>query len=70
MRKPRKRKVTSNEGFYTDKDGKKSDRVFHEAILDNPEADEFIAEQAIKNAIRRGIPPDEAKRMFDPKYHG
>lgn len=70
MRKPRKRKFTSNEGFYIDKNGKKSDRAFHEAILDNPEANEFAAQQSIAEAIRLGIPPDKAKRMFDPKHHG
>ncbi len=69
MQKARKREVTSNEGFYIDEDGKKSDRAFHEAILDNPEADKFIAEQAIARAIRQGIPPEEAKRIFDPKHH-
>ncbi len=70
MQKPKRRKVISDEGFYLDEDGKKSDRAFHEAILDNPEADKFIAEQAVARAIQLGIPSDEAKRMFDPTYHG
>lgn len=69
MQRPKKCKVTSNEGFYIDKDGKKSDRAFHEAILDNPEANKAIAEEAIARAIRRGVPPEEAKRIFSPEHH-
>ncbi len=69
MRRPRKRQVISNEGFYIDRRGRKRDRKFHEAILDNPEANKAIAEEAIARAIRQGIPPEEAKRIFDPKHH-
>lgn len=69
MRKARKREFTSDEGFYPDEDGKKSDRAFHEAILDNPEANQAIAEEAIARAIRQGMPPEEAKRIFSADHH-
>lgn len=69
MRKSRKHKVTSYEGFYLTEAGKKSDRAFHEAILDNPEANQVIAEEAIARAIRQGVPPEVAKRIFSADHH-
>ncbi len=36
----------------------------HELILDNPEADKFIAEQAVKRAMASGISREDAERMY------
>ena len=39
----------------------------HELILDNPEADAYIAEQAVRRAIASGMDPDLAERLYRPK---
>jgi hypothetical protein len=39
----------------------------HELILDNPEADAFIAEQAVRRAIERGVSPEMAERLYRSK---
>jgi hypothetical protein len=36
----------------------------HELILDNPEADAYIAEQAVRRAIARGMDPELAESLY------
>ncbi len=36
----------------------------HELILDNPEADAYIAEQAVRRAIASGMDPEMAERLY------
>jgi hypothetical protein len=36
----------------------------HELILDNPEADAYIAEQAVRRAIADGMDPELAERLY------
>ena len=38
----------------------------HELILDNPEADTFIAEQAVRRAVAGGMDPELAERLYRP----
>jgi hypothetical protein len=42
----------------------------HELILDNPEADAYIAEQAVRRAIEGGMDPGMAERLYRPKKQG
>ena len=36
----------------------------HELILDNPEADAYIAEQAVRRAVAGGMDPEMAERLY------
>ena len=36
----------------------------HELILDNPEADAYIAEQAVRRAVAGGMDPEVAERLY------
>lgn len=38
--------------------------AIHDALLDNPEADEAISEQAIERAMRRGLTREQAERLY------
>lgn len=38
--------------------------AMHEGLLDNPEADAPIAEQAIERAMRRGLTREQAERLY------
>ena len=38
----------------------------HELILDNPEADAYIAEQAVRRAVAGGMDPEMAERLYRP----
>lgn len=64
-RKEVKRKRAS-EAFYI-KDGKRQDANIHNPILDNPEARDIIAKQAVKRAMQRyGFTREEAERAYGP----
>jgi hypothetical protein len=39
----------------------------HELILDNPEADAYIADQAVRRAIEGGMDPEMAERLYRSK---
>jgi len=38
--------------------------AIHEDLLDNPDADEAISEQAIERAMRRGLTREQAERLY------
>lgn len=40
------------------------DDAMHEALLDNPDADEAISRQAVERAMRRGLTREEAERLY------
>jgi hypothetical protein len=58
--------VDSNEFFYIDKDGKKSDRGLHEPILNgiSPEGRERIRQATYERARKSGVPEDLIREMY------
>jgi hypothetical protein len=54
----------ARECFSVDKDGKKVDAWIHAELLGSEAADRFVSEQAVRRAIKRGVKPDSAKRMY------
>lgn len=49
---------------YVDKDGNVDDTAFYEELLDNPEADRKLSVMAIERAVKRGVPREEAERIW------
>jgi hypothetical protein len=52
-----------NEAFYTDERGQKADADIHWPILDAVDDTEFRKESFMR-AVKAGIPPDAAARMY------
>ena len=58
-----RRKKGSNELFSL-VDGKKVDAALHDEILNNPDADRALAEQAIERALARGMTRKQAEDLY------
>jgi hypothetical protein len=54
----------SEEFFYRDEDGKKQDASLHDGILRNKNARERAQQDAINDAIRRGVDTTVAEQMY------
>ena len=57
-------KPKSDEGFIETGDGERDDVAFHDAILDNPEAEARLARIARKRAVDGGMDPKTASQMY------
>lgn len=57
-------KKGSRELFTQDEEGRITDAPLHDEILDNPQADELIAAQAIERAIQRGMSRSDAEEVY------
>ena len=54
----------SNEYFYRGSAGKKQDAALHEALLDDPAADETAAQWDVAAAVKDGMSLPEALRAY------
>ena len=52
------------EGYHGDGSGVPDDASFHDEILDNPKADAFTARRSMERAIRGGMDPAMARRVY------
>jgi hypothetical protein len=55
----------SNEFFYLDANGRKSDAALHEDILDNPEADLACRIETARGMIADGHDEQNVRMMYD-----
>ena len=59
-------KMTSNELFYIDKNGKKQGAALHEEILKgiSPEGEATLLRRSMERAIVRGVNPKDAAEVY------
>lgn len=59
--------MSGSKEFYSTIKGKKEDAHLHEPILDNANADRYMAREAIRRAVAKGMDLKTAKKIYNPE---